>query len=252
MVIASPEPDLSFIWLEITGKCQLACTHCYAHSGPTGTHGSMSYDDWTRAIDQAAALGVSMVQFIGGEPTLHAGLPGLVAHALSADIEVEVYSNLVHVTPALWEMFARSGVRLATSYYTDDPGQHQQITGRKTLHRTRANIAQAVAMGIPVQVGLIDLRPTSASSRPSLPSSASPTWASTGCGCSTGPPAARSEDRGRSRADLARAGAGHRAPAGRRLWTAAALDPTSFSPRSGSAHLLSLLAALRPLWRLPS
>ncbi|MBA2309466.1 MAG: hypothetical protein H0W01_09270 [Pseudonocardiales bacterium] len=33
--------QLRFLWLEITGKCQLACEHCYADSsGPTRTHGS--------------------------------------------------------------------------------------------------------------------------------------------------------------------------------------------------------------------
>jgi MoaA/NifB/PqqE/SkfB family radical SAM enzyme len=24
---------LDFLWLEVTGKCQLACSHCYASSG---------------------------------------------------------------------------------------------------------------------------------------------------------------------------------------------------------------------------
>ncbi|MEO3800556.1 radical SAM/SPASM domain-containing protein [Nonomuraea sp. B1E8] len=157
MTLAPPEPALGFMWLEITGKCQLECTHCYADSGPGGTHGSMSYSDWIAAIDQAEELGTSMIQFIGGEPTLYVGLPGLVTHALSLGIEVEVYSHLVHVTPALWELFARPGVRLATSYYTDDPGQHQKITGRNTLRHTRANIAQAAAKGIPLRVGIIDL-----------------------------------------------------------------------------------------------
>lgn len=145
MTIAPPE--LGFLWLELTGKCQLECGHCYADSGPTGTHGSMGYDDWIRAIDQAAALGVSTVQMIGGEPTLYPGLPGLIAHALATDVEVEVYTNLVHVTPAMWELFGQPGVRLATSYYTDNPVEHRQITGRNTLHRTLANIGQAVAHG---------------------------------------------------------------------------------------------------------
>jgi MoaA/NifB/PqqE/SkfB family radical SAM enzyme len=72
---------LRFAWLEITGKCQLSCAHCYAESGPTGTHGAMSGADWHRVIDQAADLGVRMVQFIGGEPTLHPDLPELVDHA---------------------------------------------------------------------------------------------------------------------------------------------------------------------------
>lgn len=153
----SAEPELSFVWLEITGRCQLECTHCYADSGPKGTHGSMGYDDWIRAIDQAAALGVTMVQMIGGEPTLYPGLPGLVAHALSAGVEVEVYTNLVHTSDLMWETFRQPGVRLATSYYTDDPAQHRRITGRPTLNLTRIHIAHAVEMGIPLRVGIIDL-----------------------------------------------------------------------------------------------
>lgn len=98
---------LRFLWLEITGKCQLSCAHCYADSGPTGTPGTMGAGDWRRVIDQARAAGVAIVQFIGGEPTLHPDLPGLVRYALDAGIEVEVFSNLVHVSPALWEVFAR-------------------------------------------------------------------------------------------------------------------------------------------------
>src|SRR5947209_19312656 len=95
--------DLRFVWLEITGSCQLACVHCYAESGPTGTHGTMTGGDWRRVIDQAAALGVRLVQFIGGEPTMHPELPRLVDHALQLQVEVEVFSNLVHVTPRLWD-----------------------------------------------------------------------------------------------------------------------------------------------------
>ncbi|MGP4092912.1 radical SAM/SPASM domain-containing protein [Nonomuraea sp. KM90] len=156
--MTSPAPPaLDFMWLEITGKCQLECRHCYNESGPKGTDGSMGYSDWIAAIDQAAALGVSMVQFIGGEPTLYAGLPGLLTRALSVGMEVEVYSNLVHVRPQMWELFSQPRVRLATSYYSDNAAQHRQITGRPSLPRTRANIARAVEAGIPLRVGIIDL-----------------------------------------------------------------------------------------------
>jgi MoaA/NifB/PqqE/SkfB family radical SAM enzyme len=112
---------------------------------------------WRRVIVDAADLGVRMVQFIGGEPTLHTGLPYLVVHALSRGMKVEVFSNLVHVTHALWELFTRPGVSLATSYYSDDPRQHQEITGRPTYERTKANIAKARRLGIEVRAGVIDL-----------------------------------------------------------------------------------------------
>lgn len=50
MTIAPPEPEakLGFVWLELTGKCQLECTHCYADSGPSGTN-------YTQRQEQQAA-----------------------------------------------------------------------------------------------------------------------------------------------------------------------------------------------------
>jgi MoaA/NifB/PqqE/SkfB family radical SAM enzyme len=99
-----------------------------------------------------------MVQFIGGEPTLYRALPDLVSHALERRLRVEVFSNLVHVSPNLWQVFAQPGVQLATSYYTDKSVDHEAITKGPSSHRrTRANIAEAVRRSIPVRVGLIDL-----------------------------------------------------------------------------------------------
>jgi MoaA/NifB/PqqE/SkfB family radical SAM enzyme len=106
---------LSFLWLEITGKCQLRCAHCYSDSGPRGTHGSMTMADWMRVIDQAAALRVSLVQFIGGEPTLHPHLPALIQHALSRMMEVEVYTNLSHVSEGLWRLLERDRIGLTVT-----------------------------------------------------------------------------------------------------------------------------------------
>ncbi|MBB5153113.1 MoaA/NifB/PqqE/SkfB family radical SAM enzyme [Saccharopolyspora phatthalungensis] len=44
------DAGISFVWLEITGKCQLECTHCYAESGPTGDHGQMQENDFSRLL----------------------------------------------------------------------------------------------------------------------------------------------------------------------------------------------------------
>src|SRR5215475_12921484 len=71
------------IWAELTGKCQLACIHCYADSGPSGSHGKMTAQDWMKVIDDAKSLGAGMVQFIGGEPTMHPQFPAILRHALA-------------------------------------------------------------------------------------------------------------------------------------------------------------------------
>jgi MoaA/NifB/PqqE/SkfB family radical SAM enzyme len=146
---------LSFVWLEITGKCQLACNHCYADSGRHGTHGNMTTRNWSRVIEEAAGLGVGMVQFIGGEPTLHPGLPSLIELALGLQVEVEVYSNLVHIPAQLWDIFEQPGVRLATSYYSGSAKEHDAITRRKSHDRTLMNIREMLQRGIPLRVGII-------------------------------------------------------------------------------------------------
>jgi len=147
---------ISALWAEITGMCQLSCTHCYAGSGPDGTHGTMTPEAWETALTEAAALGTRMVCFIGGEPTLNPGLPRLVRHSLSLGMEAEVFSNLVHVTPELWDLFTTPGVRLATSWYTNERLEHKQITGRDTHRQTLANIEEALRRDIPLRVGVID------------------------------------------------------------------------------------------------
>lgn len=154
---AIAEKPLRFLWLEITGRCQLECVHCYADSGPHGTHGSMSRKDWTCVIEDAARLGVNTLQFIGGEPTLHPDFPELLKTAVDRGIEVEIFSNLVHITPTLWDLFSQMRVLLATSWYSDDPKEHAAITNRNSFEMTKAGIIEALQRGIRIRVGIIGI-----------------------------------------------------------------------------------------------
>jgi MoaA/NifB/PqqE/SkfB family radical SAM enzyme len=144
------------IWLDLTRACQLECAHCYNSSGPTGGHGTMSRDDWMRVVDQAANAGVQLVQLIGGEPTLHPDALDIARRALAAGLHVEVFSNLVHVSDAWWELLAHPRVSVATSYYSNILDRHNAVTGRPASHRhTRANIVRAVEQGVRLRVSII-------------------------------------------------------------------------------------------------
>ena len=118
----------------------------------------MTTATWLEVISQAAALGVGQVIVIGGEPLYHPGCGDIVRHALAQRMRAEIFSSLYRVTPAQWELAALAGVSLACSYYSDDPAQHEAITGRRGSHaRTRANIAEAVRRNIPIRVGIIGM-----------------------------------------------------------------------------------------------
>jgi MoaA/NifB/PqqE/SkfB family radical SAM enzyme len=107
-------------------------------------------------MDEAVGLGVSGVQFIGGEPTMHPQFELLLQHAISCGLAIEVYTNLVRVKDSWWDLFSSAGISLATSYYSDTAGEHDAITGRRGSHaRTRANISEALRRGIPLRVGIV-------------------------------------------------------------------------------------------------
>jgi MoaA/NifB/PqqE/SkfB family radical SAM enzyme len=146
---------LEMIWAEITGECAARCIHCYAGSGPGRGHGVMTAGDWARVIGEAAGLSARRAVFIGGEPALHPGLPGLVRRALDTGMQAEVFSSLVHVPPPLWDVLALPGASLATSWYSADRAQHAAITGRDTWRQVKANIARTVKLGIPLRAGII-------------------------------------------------------------------------------------------------
>ncbi|MBQ0848759.1 radical SAM protein [Streptomyces sp. BH-SS-21] len=157
--MSAAQNALKFAWLEVTGLCNEFCDHCYADSSPKGTHGALSVQDWSHVIDQLADLGALDVQFIGGEPTLHPGLPALIRHAHGSGLSVEVFSNMTHIRDELWETFKECGVKLATSYYSDTAEEHDSVTRLRGSHRrTRTNVEKALSLDIPLRGGVVAVR----------------------------------------------------------------------------------------------
>jgi MoaA/NifB/PqqE/SkfB family radical SAM enzyme len=163
--VAQPVPaeaidyGCSFIWLELTQKCNLHCVHCYNDSGPKVSHGNISNERWHALLDEAAECGVKQIQFIGGEPTLHPEFRDLVRHARRLGFWIEVFSNLVHISDQLWELFEQCHVSLATSFYSLFAAEHDKITTGRSQERTLHNIVEALRRNIPIRVGLIEVTP---------------------------------------------------------------------------------------------
>ena len=65
--------------LALSFKCQNNCIHCYA-GGPHETP-ELSTEQWKQVIDCLSDIGVFIVTFTGGEPTLRDDLPELLLHA---------------------------------------------------------------------------------------------------------------------------------------------------------------------------
>lgn len=149
---------LDFLWLEITRRCNLTCTHCYAGSGPElPLTERMTFGDWCRVISEARAAGCRRLQFIGGEPTIHPDLVALIEHAKSVGFRrCEVFTNATILRDDLVETFKRLGVLVHFSFYSFDPAVHDAITGQRgSFDRTVAGIRHLVRRRILLAAGII-------------------------------------------------------------------------------------------------
>jgi MoaA/NifB/PqqE/SkfB family radical SAM enzyme len=149
---------LNFVWLEITNRCNLECSHCYAESGPKeSSTGSMTFEDWCNVMDESRALGCTGVQFIGGEPTLHPRFLDLVASARQKGFDfVEVYTNATRLSPRICAELKRNDAHVAVSFYSADESVHNRITRRKgSFQRTISGILEAKKHNISLRVGIV-------------------------------------------------------------------------------------------------
>ncbi|MGX2995322.1 radical SAM protein [Streptomyces sp. JNUCC 64] len=146
--------------LEITGSCPRHCAHCVFEPHPWSAPGTMTPGGWRRVITDAATLGVPHLRLIGGEPTLHPHWTNFADHALSSGLTVELYTDLIHVHDGWWDLLARPGIGVTTSYHSDTPNQHEYLTGHPSSHRnTRHNIREAVQRGVRVRARITDTFP---------------------------------------------------------------------------------------------
>jgi MoaA/NifB/PqqE/SkfB family radical SAM enzyme len=149
------------LFLELLGRCNERCVHCYADSAPSVT-GALERDLVLAVIDQAAAAGFRRVQFTGGDPLLCEFLPEAVAHAAARGVaHIEIFTNGLALTPELLDQLAPHRPTFAFSFYSTDPQAHDRVTRTPGSHRrTLAAIDRAVARGLTTRAAVVVLDPS--------------------------------------------------------------------------------------------
>lgn len=161
------EPYLSFAWLEVTPDCNETCIHCYGLFGrPQPEYQSLSFEEWTRILNEISETGCNNIQFIGGEPFMYKdketskNLMDLIMHARKSGIEnIEVFTNGTMLTDRTIENLKSLDVKMAVSIYSNDPDVHDNITQLPGSHRlTMKGLDKLKAAGIPTRLGLVAMR----------------------------------------------------------------------------------------------
>jgi len=77
--------------LALTYRCQNNCVHCYA-GGPHETP-ELNADQWKKVINKLHSIGIPILTFTGGEPTLREDLPELLRYAQEKGIVTGLITN---------------------------------------------------------------------------------------------------------------------------------------------------------------
>ncbi len=77
--------------MALTFRCQNNCIHCYA-GGPHETP-EMTTQQWKETIDRLSNVGIFIMTFTGGEPTIREDLPELLLYAQNKGIVTGLITN---------------------------------------------------------------------------------------------------------------------------------------------------------------
>jgi radical SAM protein with 4Fe4S-binding SPASM domain len=131
--------------LALTFKCQNDCVHCYA-GGPHETS-ELSAEQWKQVIDRVHEIGVFIITFTGGEPTLREDLPELLVYAQSKGIVSGLVTNGRRLKEKNYvERLEKSGLDFAqVTLESHKPKVHDLMTASKgSWNETVAGIRNVV------------------------------------------------------------------------------------------------------------
>ena len=102
------------VFWNITGRCNLACTHCYSGSGPAcTTDGELTTAEARGVIDDLADAGVPLILFTGGEPLVRPDIMELASHARGRGLRMALSTNGTLITPEIARRIKESGIGYA-------------------------------------------------------------------------------------------------------------------------------------------
>jgi radical SAM protein with 4Fe4S-binding SPASM domain len=146
------------LFLELTGRCNERCIHCYADASPE-VEDELSLIEVEGILEEAQSLGFRRVQLTGGDPLISPVFLQAAQRVRDLGLGLEVFTNGLALRPPLAEELKRLGATLAFSFYSADPAEHDLVTQVPgSQERTLRAILLAHSASIPVRVGLIGTR----------------------------------------------------------------------------------------------
>jgi pyrroloquinoline quinone biosynthesis protein E len=143
---------------ELTYRCPLHCPYC---SNPTDLHlqggaGELTTDEWCRAFEDAAKLGVLQLHLTGGEPLARKDLEALVAKGRALDLYVNLITSGVPLTRERLAAIAGAGLdALQLSVQDVDAARSDHVAGLACWDDKMRVAEWTRALGLPLTLNVV-------------------------------------------------------------------------------------------------
>ena len=117
--------------LSVTFRCQNRCVHCYA--GGSHETNELTTDEWKKVIDRLQEVGVFILTFTGGEPTIREDLPDLLIYGQKKGLVTGLITNGRNLTDEKYvKILEESGLDFVqVTLESHKPEVHDLMTGIK-------------------------------------------------------------------------------------------------------------------------
>jgi radical SAM protein with 4Fe4S-binding SPASM domain len=117
--------------MALTFRCQNSCVHCYA--GGSHENEELTTEEWKRVIDRLHRVGVFILTFTGGEPTLREDLSELLSYGQKKGLVTGLITNGRNLTDKKYvKTLEESGLDFAqVTLESHKPEIHDLMTGDK-------------------------------------------------------------------------------------------------------------------------
>jgi len=139
------------LYVELTNRCNLRCTHCYLSAGP-GRTDVLHTDLIKRALREFADLGGYSVALSGGEPLLHPDWAAILSEATSMNLSVTVVTNGILLTARTIDTLVEHHATIAVSVDGLNAETHDAIRGAGSFEKLRLSLHNLVLAGAQKQV----------------------------------------------------------------------------------------------------
>lgn len=139
-MIAPPQALIA----EITHRCPMHCVYCSNPLEMQGRESELSFDAWTKIINEAAELGCLHLNLTGGEPLSRSDLPELVQAGRRAGLYVNLITSGLGMHRDRLETLIESGVDHIQLSFQDALEESANLFGGARAHAHKRKVAELI------------------------------------------------------------------------------------------------------------